>query len=77
MRDCGNKIFDSQIDSQLTAKGAPSVEKQSGEAWEVWQKANLDELLDGMSRMEFMLRFTLTHPDIAHYYNFELSTQNT
>ncbi len=46
------------------AKGAPSEEKQSGEAWDAWQKANLDELLDDMSRMEFMLRFTLTHPDL-------------
>ena len=27
-----------------------------------WSDANLDDLLDGMTRMEFMLRFTLTHP---------------
>ena len=46
------------------AKGAPSQEKQSGQAWDVWQKSNLDGLLDGMSEMEFMLRFTLTHPDL-------------
>jgi aryl-alcohol dehydrogenase-like predicted oxidoreductase len=29
-----------------------------------WEQANLDELLDGMSRMEFMLRFTLSLPDL-------------
>jgi aryl-alcohol dehydrogenase-like predicted oxidoreductase len=30
-----------------------------------WEEAKLDELLDaGMSRMEFMLRFTLSHPDV-------------
>ncbi len=29
-----------------------------------WDEADLDDLLDGMSRMEFMLRFTLTHPDM-------------
>jgi aryl-alcohol dehydrogenase-like predicted oxidoreductase len=29
-----------------------------------WQEARLDELLDGMSRIEFMLRFTLSHPDL-------------
>jgi aryl-alcohol dehydrogenase-like predicted oxidoreductase len=29
-----------------------------------WEAANLDDLLDGMSRMEFMLRFTLSHPDL-------------
>jgi aryl-alcohol dehydrogenase-like predicted oxidoreductase len=30
----------------------------------IWDGANLDDLLDGMSRMEFMLRFTLSHPDL-------------
>lgn len=29
-----------------------------------WQAAKLDELLEGMSRMEFTLRFTLSHPDL-------------
>jgi len=29
-----------------------------------WEEAKLDQLLDGMSRMEFMLRFTLAHPDL-------------
>ena len=29
-----------------------------------WERAKLDELLDGMTRMEFMLRFTLSHPDL-------------
>lgn len=28
------------------------------------QHAELDDLLDGMSRMEFMLRFTLSNPDL-------------
>ena len=31
---------------------------------DVWQQARLDELLDGMSRMEFMLRFTLSNSDL-------------
>jgi aryl-alcohol dehydrogenase-like predicted oxidoreductase len=31
-------------------------------AW--WDDANLDELLDGTSRTEFLLRFTLSHPDL-------------
>jgi aryl-alcohol dehydrogenase-like predicted oxidoreductase len=30
-----------------------------------WEEAQLDELLDGMSRMEFMLRFTLSHPGLT------------
>lgn len=29
-----------------------------------WERARLDELLEGMGRMEFMLRFTLSHPDL-------------
>jgi aryl-alcohol dehydrogenase-like predicted oxidoreductase len=30
-----------------------------------WEDAKLDELLDGMSRVEFMLRFTLSHPGLS------------
>lgn len=30
-----------------------------------WEVARLDELLDGMSRMEFTLRFTLSHPGLT------------
>lgn len=29
-----------------------------------WDEARLDDLLNGMSRMEFMLRFTLSNPDL-------------
>ena len=29
-----------------------------------WEEARLDDLLDGMSRMEFTLRFTLSDPDL-------------
>jgi aryl-alcohol dehydrogenase-like predicted oxidoreductase len=46
------------------ARGAPSGERQS-ELVDLWEKAKLDELLEeGMSRMEFILRFTLSHPDL-------------
>ena len=34
------------------------------EAQDRWQAANLDELLGGMSRMEFTVRFTLSNPDL-------------
>jgi aryl-alcohol dehydrogenase-like predicted oxidoreductase len=33
--------------------------------WERWQKARLDDLLEGMTPMEFILRFTFTHPGMA------------
>ena len=55
------------------ARGAPADDKNwsvtaaavSGEqAQSTWQRAGLDDLLDGASRMEFTLRFTLTHPDL-------------
>jgi aryl-alcohol dehydrogenase-like predicted oxidoreductase len=55
-------------------RGAPSPEKE----WSVrrlpeveperprsdWESAALDDLLDGAPRMEFILRFTLSHPDL-------------
>jgi len=31
---------------------------------ERWEQARLDELLDGISRMEFTVRFTLSNPDL-------------
>lgn len=30
--------------------------------WAKWDEAGLDDLLDGMNRYEFVLRYTLTHP---------------
>jgi aryl-alcohol dehydrogenase-like predicted oxidoreductase len=46
------------------ARGAPSEGRREGERWELWQRAGLDEILDGMTRMEFILRFTFSHPDL-------------
>jgi aryl-alcohol dehydrogenase-like predicted oxidoreductase len=46
------------------AKGAPTEGKQAGVQWERWRHVHLDDLLDGMSPMEFILRFTFTHPDL-------------
>lgn len=31
----------------------------------VWEAARLDELVDGISPTEFLLRFTISHPDVA------------
>ena len=36
-----------------------------GVAQDIWQRAALDELLDGMDRHEFVLRFTLHHPALS------------
>jgi aryl-alcohol dehydrogenase-like predicted oxidoreductase len=46
------------------AKGAPSPGKQTGMQWDRWRQAGLDELLHGMSPVEFILRFTFSHPDM-------------
>src|SRR6201981_785719 len=46
------------------AKGAPTEGKQAGLQWERWGQAHLDELLDGMTPMEFILRFTFSNPDL-------------
>jgi aryl-alcohol dehydrogenase-like predicted oxidoreductase len=56
------------------ARGAPAADK----AWRAgplgmpehegkrrWDAAGLDDLLDGMDGLEFMLRFTLSHPDLS------------
>ena len=32
--------------------------------WERWRQTHLDDLLDGMTPMEFILRFTCTNPDL-------------
>jgi aryl-alcohol dehydrogenase-like predicted oxidoreductase len=44
------------------AKGGPG--KEQGASWETWQRVGLDDLLGGMSRMEFVLRFTFSLPDL-------------
>jgi len=46
------------------ARGGPAEDKQAADALALWEKAGLDDLLNGMTRMEFMLRFTLSHPDL-------------
>ena len=57
------------------ARGAPAPDQNPDDApvfWreamqtkrDLWEEARLDELTEGLTRMEFMLRFTLSHPDI-------------
>jgi aryl-alcohol dehydrogenase-like predicted oxidoreductase len=56
------------------ARGAPAGDKNwsrgplglpQGEGRRRWESAGLDDLLGGMGRMEFVLRFTLSHPDLC------------
>src|SRR5215468_3422400 len=46
------------------AKGAPTEGKREGVQWDRWQKVGLRDLTGGMTPMEFILRFTFTHPDM-------------
>jgi aryl-alcohol dehydrogenase-like predicted oxidoreductase len=44
---------------------APPIGVAAEQAQERWESAQIDELLDGMSRIEFVLRFTLSHPGLS------------
>jgi aryl-alcohol dehydrogenase-like predicted oxidoreductase len=55
----------------VTGRGAPGknwatrpIGTEQGEARDIWEKAKLDELLDGMSRIEFMIRFVLSNDNV-------------
>jgi aryl-alcohol dehydrogenase-like predicted oxidoreductase len=56
------------------ARGAPAEDKQwkqgpiglsEGEGRRRWEASGIDDLLGDMSRVEFVLRFTLSHPDLS------------
>jgi aryl-alcohol dehydrogenase-like predicted oxidoreductase len=56
------------------ARGAPAEDKgwrqgplglADGEGRRRWQSAGVEDLLDGMTSLEFMLRFTLSHPGLS------------
>lgn len=47
-------------------QGEPGAGRGEASRWSYWEQAKLDELLDeGESRTGFMLRFTLSNPDMA------------
>ena len=55
----------------VTGRGAPAkgwatrpIGTAEGEVRDVWDNAKLDELLDGMSRIEFMIRFVLANDGV-------------
>lgn len=54
----GGPAPDKGWDTRRLPEVAPEVPRQ------LWEQAGLDDLLEGRSRMEFMLRFTLSHPDV-------------
>lgn len=46
------------------ARGEPGHGLADPDRWKTWDKAKLGDLLDGMSQFEFLLRFTISHPDL-------------
>jgi aryl-alcohol dehydrogenase-like predicted oxidoreductase len=46
------------------ARGEPGKGQGSDPVWKPWEQAKMDELLEGMSATEFMLRFTITSPNM-------------
>lgn len=55
----------------VTGRGAPAknwstrpIGTADGEARDIWEKAKLDELLGGMSRIEFMIRYVLSNDNV-------------
>lgn len=55
----------------VTGRGAPAkgwatrpIGAADGEVRDIWERASLDDLLDGMSRVEFMIRFVLANDDV-------------
>jgi aryl-alcohol dehydrogenase-like predicted oxidoreductase len=47
------------------ARGEPGEGRGRSEVWQRWRDANLDELLDGDDPTQFVLRYTLTFPDMS------------
>jgi aryl-alcohol dehydrogenase-like predicted oxidoreductase len=56
------------------ARGPPADDKDwqqgplglsAGEGHRRWEASGVEHILDGMSRMEFVIRFTLSHPGLS------------
>jgi aryl-alcohol dehydrogenase-like predicted oxidoreductase len=48
------------------AKGGPRSDNRSRNVWDLWEAAKLDDLLEpGQSRVELVLRYTLSHPGVS------------
>ena len=46
------------------ARGEPDQGLADPHRWATWEAANLSELLAGMDQFEFLLRYTISHPDL-------------
>ena len=46
-------------------RGEPGHGLAEPDRWKLWELAHMDDLLNGMNRFEFMLRFTISHPSLS------------
>ena len=46
------------------ARGKPGEGHGASDVWQLWESARMDELLGDMSATDFMLRFTITTPQV-------------
>ena len=46
------------------ARGEPGEGQGAAQVWDLWEKADLGELLEDMTATEFMLRSTLSNPNV-------------
>ena len=44
------------------ARGEPGAGSGNPDVWDLWRRAGLDDLLDGMTATEFLLRATISNP---------------
>lgn len=47
------------------ARGEPGAGTGAEDVWAAWERASLDDLLEGETRSEFMLRYTISHPALS------------
>ena len=47
------------------ARGGPGIGRGDASLWSRFHAAGLDDLLDGATRSEFMLRYTISNPDLT------------
>ena len=47
------------------ARGSAAMNPYAADRWNAWDKAKMSELADGVSAPEFLLRFTISHPDMT------------
>ncbi|MBX9741608.1 MAG: aldo/keto reductase [Beijerinckiaceae bacterium] len=67
LREAGKAV----VTRGVTGRGAPAkgwatrpIGTAAGEVRELWERAELDALLGGMSRIEFMIRFAISNHDV-------------